>query len=133
VTDDVDGDRRDPLFRQGSSQGQRSPATDASSPSLLTASDTMAEDRHWPPTRGPGPRRQVQVEEHLVDALDRRRPGPGADRRDELLRGFVVRRNVLAEGDLVHRTGDEAEQIDVNGDGVERPGHTGLLVPGDAR
>src|SRR5262249_19237389 len=31
VTNDVDGDRRDPLFRQGSSQGQRSAATDASS------------------------------------------------------------------------------------------------------
>ena len=133
MTNDVDGDGRDPLLRQGGSQGQRSAATDAASSSLLAAPDTVAEDRHRPPARGPGPRRQVQVEEHLVDALDHRRPGPRPDRRDELLRGLVVRRNVLAEGDLAHRTGDEAEQTDVHRHGVERPGHPGLLVPGDAR
>src|SRR6185369_9041023 len=122
VADDVDGDRRDPLFRQGGGQGQRIAASrTTTSSSLLAAPDTVAEDRHRPPTRGPGPRRQVQVEEHLVDALGRRRPGPGPDRRDELLRGLVVRRIVLAEGDLAHRTGDEAEQIDVHRDGVEWP------------
>src|SRR5207245_7041963 len=131
VTNDVDGDGRNPLLRQGGSQGQRIAAPGTSS--LLAAPGTVAEDRHRPPTRGPGPRRQVQVEEHLVDALYHRRPGLGADRRDELLRGLVVRRKVLAKGDLAHRTGDEAEQIDVNRDGAQRPGHPVLLVPGAAR
>ena len=113
VTDGVDGDGRDPLLRQGGSQASESPPPGPDS-SLLAAPGTVAEDRHRPPTRGLGPRRQVQVEEHLVDALHHRRPGPGPDRRDELLRGLVVRRNVLAKGDLAHRTGDEAEQTDVN-------------------
>src|SRR5438270_617205 len=84
VTNDVDGDGRNPLLRQGGSQCQRIAAPGASS--LLAPPGTVAEDRHRPPTRGPGPRRQVQVEEHLVDALYDRRPGLGPDWRDELLR-----------------------------------------------
>src|SRR5262249_60916962 len=133
VTNDVDGDRRDPPLRQGSSQGQRiaAPGTPGRS-SLLAAPEAVAEDRHRPPTSGPGPRRQVQVEEHLVDALYHRRPGLGPDRRDELLCGLVVRRNVPAKGDLAHRTGYEAEQIDVDRDGAERPRHPRLPVPSDA-
>src|SRR5262245_54029168 len=101
MTDDVDGEGRNPLLCQGGSQGQRIAAP--GTPSLLAAPGAVAEDRHRPPGPGPGPRGQVQVEEHLVDALDRRRPGPGPDRRDELLRGLVVRRNVPAKGDLAHR------------------------------
>src|SRR5262249_39543230 len=99
VTDRVDGDRRDPPLRQGGSQGQglTGPGTRGTS-SLLAAIGPVAEDRHRPPTGGPGPRRQVQVEVHLVEALNRWRAGPGADLRDELLRGLVVRRNVLAKG-----------------------------------
>src|SRR5262249_29623554 len=125
VTNDVDGDGRNPPLRQGGGNGVVAPGNPGSG-SVLAAPEAVAENRHRPPTRGPGPRRQVQVEEYLVDALDHRRPGPGPDRRDELLRGLVVRRNVLAEGDLAHRTGDEAEPIEVDWDGVERPGYSRL-------
>src|SRR5262245_9100467 len=99
VTDRVDGDRRDSPLRQGGSQGQglAGPGTRGTS-SLFAAPGAVAEDRHGPPTGGPGPRRQVQVEVHVVESLNRRRAGPGADLRDELFRGLVVRRSVLSKG-----------------------------------
>src|SRR5207244_7275709 len=52
VTNDVDGDGRNPLLRQGGSQGQRIAAPGTST--LFAAPGTVAEDRHRPPTRGPG-------------------------------------------------------------------------------
>ena len=126
VADDVDGDGGDPVRRHGWPPRAAVPRS----------CGRWCRGRRSPPaTRPPasGPGRQEQVEVDLVDALDDRRPGAGPDRRDVLARvDQVVGREVLAERDRAHRAGDGTEELDGNSDGAERPGHTRLLVEGDA-
>src|SRR5262249_12487173 len=78
---------------------------------------------------------QEKVEVDLVGALHFGRAGPRPDGRDVLARvDLVVRRDILAEGQAAHGTGEDvADHGEVEVHGVERWRlHLGLLTPGEA-